>query len=128
MKIEKDLKYTVSHEWVRLEGKIAYIGITDHAQESLGDIVFVELPRLGDKMNKGDEACTVESVKAASAIYSPLTGSVVEVNDDLEGSPELINQKPYAAYIFALEAEDQAELKDLLDAEAYEKLVAEEAE
>lgn len=126
MKIEEELFYTASHEWVRREGKVAYIGISDHAQESLGDIVYVELPELDTELKKGEEATTIESVKAASAIYTPLSGKIIEVNDSLEDTPELINEKPYEAFIFAVEITDESELDDLLDAGAYEKLIAEE--
>ena len=126
MKIEKELFYTASHEWVRREGKLAYIGISDHAQESLGDIVYVELPELDTELKRGDEAATIESVKAASAIYTPLSGTIVEVNDDLEDTPERINEKPYEAFIFAVEIADESEFDDLLNADAYEKLIAEE--
>jgi len=128
MKVEKELKYTTSHEWVRREGKTAYIGITDHAQESLGDIVYVELPELDTELKRGEEATTIESVKAASAIYTPLSGHIVEVNEELEAKPELVNEKPYEAFIFAVEITDDSELDDLLGADAYEKLVTEETE
>lgn len=126
MKIEQELAYTASHEWVRREGGKAYVGITDHAQESLGDIVYVELPELDTDLKKGEEVTTIESVKAATAIYTPLSGKIIEVNDDLEATPEMINEKPYEAYIFVVEIADESELNDLLNAAAYEKLVAEE--
>jgi glycine cleavage system H protein len=129
MEIPKDLKYAKTHEWVRVEGDVAYIGISDYAQEELGDIVYVEMPSPDDSYDKGEEVATVESVKAASAIYTPVAGTVKEINPDLEGTPELINQKPYEAFIFAIrfsEAAGSAELKELLDAEAYEKQVEQE--
>lgn len=128
MEIPKDLKYARTHEWVRVEGDVAYVGITDYAQDSLGDIVYVEMPASGDSYKKGEEAATVESVKAASAIYTPVAGTVAEVNPDLEGSPELINQKPYKAFIFAIRFSDAAGLEDLLDSAAYEKHVEQEKE
>ncbi len=128
MEIPKDLKYARTHEWVRVEGDVAYVGITDYAQDSLGDIVYVEMPASGDSYKKGEEAATVESVKAASAIYTPVAGTVAEVNPDLEGSPELINQKPYEAFIFAIRFSDAAGLEDLLDSAAYEKHVEQEKE
>jgi glycine cleavage system H protein len=128
METPKDLKYARTHEWVRVEGDVAYVGITDYAQDSLGDIVYVEMPASGDSYEKGEEAATVESVKAASAIYAPVAGAVAEVNPDLEGSPELINQKPYEAFIFAIRFSDAAGLEDLLDSAAYEKHVEQEKE
>jgi glycine cleavage system H protein len=128
METPKDLKYAKTHEWVRVEGDVAYVGITDYAQDSLGDIVYVEMPASGDSYEKGEEAATVESVKAASAIYAPVAGAVAEVNPDLEGSPELINQKPYEAFIFAIRFSDAAGLEDLLDSAAYEKHVEQEKE
>lgn len=129
MEIPKDLKYAKTHEWVRVEGDVAYIGISDYAQEELGDIVYVEMPSPDDSYDKGEEVATVESVKAASAIYTPVAGTVKEINPDLEGTPELINQKPYEAFIFAIrfsEAAGSAELQELLDAEAYEKQLEQE--
>jgi glycine cleavage system H protein len=129
MEIPKDLKYAKTHEWVRVEGDVAYIGISDYAQEELGDIVYVEMPSPDDSYDKGEEVATVESVKAASAIYTPVAGTVKEINPDLESTPELINQKPYEAFIFAIrfsEAAGSAELQELLDAEAYEKQVEQE--
>jgi glycine cleavage system H protein len=126
MEIAKDRKYAKTHEWVRVEGDVARIGISDYAQEELGDIVFVEPPAVGDSYEKGEEAATVESVKAASAIYTPVAGTVKEINEELEGTPELINQKPYEAFIFAIQFSDASGLDGLLDAEAYQKHVEEE--
>jgi glycine cleavage system H protein len=129
MEIPQDLKYTKTHEWVRVEGDVAYIGISDYAQEELGDIVYVEMPSPDDSYDSGEEVATVESVKAASAIYAPVTGMVKEINPDLENTPELINQKPYEAFIFAIrfsDASGSAELQELLDAEAYAKHVEQE--
>jgi glycine cleavage system H protein len=126
MKIPKDLKYAKTHEWVRVEGDVAYIGISDYAQEELGDIVYVEMPSPDDSYDKGEEVATVESVKAASAIYTPVAGTVKEINPDLESTPELINQKPYEAFIFAIRFSDTTGFEELFDAEAYGKHVEQE--
>ena len=126
MEIPKDLKYAKTHEWVSVKGDVAYIGISDYAQEELGDIVYVEMPSPDDSYDKGEEAATVESVKAASAIYTPVAGTVKEINPDLESTPELINQKPYEAFIFAIRFSEATSLEELLDAEAYEKYVEQE--
>ncbi len=124
--IPKELKYTESHEWVRVEDGVAVVGITDHAQHELGDIVFVELPEIDAEYGAGEAAATVESVKAASDIYSPLSGRVVEVNEALEDSPELVNKSPYGdGWIFKIEISDPSELDALLDAEAYAKHIGE---
>ena len=114
--IPKDLKYVDTHEWIRIDGGKAEVGITDYAQESLGDIVYVEVPELDETFDKGEEVGTVESVKAASPIYSPVSGKIVAVNEDLDGTPELINQKPYQAFIFTVEMSDPSEADGLLDA------------
>lgn len=125
--IPKELRYSRSHEWVRYEEGIATVGITDHAQALLGDVVFVELPDIDIEVTVGDEAGVVESVKAASDIYAPLSGIIVEVNSALADSPSLLNQDPYNdAWIFKLKIDDFAELDDLLDAAAYEVLVNDE--
>ena len=123
MGIPENLKYNDTHEWVRIEGNKAYVGISDHAQKELGDIVFVELPETGTELKKGDEATNIESVKAAASIYAPLSGTIVEVNDELNDTPEKINSDPYEAFIFAIELSDKAELDSLLDAAAYAKLI-----
>jgi len=122
-----ELKYATSHEWVRLEGDIAIVGITDHAQEALGDLVFVELPDLGDTVNAGDEAGVVESVKAASDIYAPVSGEVIEINPALEDTPELINTDPYGeGWMYKICVSDMTELDDLLSADEYDEQVATE--
>ncbi|MBN2605000.1 MAG: glycine cleavage system protein GcvH [Bacilli bacterium] len=121
-KIVKGLYYTNTHEWVKVENGFAYIGITDYAQESLGEIVFVELPEEDDSVEAGIEFSAIESVKAASDILSPITGIVVVVNDDLEDSPELINEDPYENWIIKVEMEDASELNKLLSAEEYEEI------
>jgi glycine cleavage system H protein len=124
-KLRDDLKYNQSHEWVRDNGDgTVTVGITDHAQELLGDLVFVELPDLGKTVSSGGECGVVESVKAASDVYSPLSGEVVGVNEILSGSPEVINQDPYGdGWIFKLKPSDPAELDGLMDAAAYQALV-----
>lgn len=119
--IPADLRYAASHEWARLEedGTIT-IGITDHAQEALGDVVFVELPAVGKALAAGQEAAVVESVKAASDIYSPLAGTVVEVNDALTEAPESVNADAYAAWFFRVKPDNAADYEGLLDAAAYQ--------
>jgi len=121
--IPNELKYAQSHEWVSLEANgNARIGISDHAQEALGDLVFVELPAVGDETDQGDSVAVVESVKAASDIYAPVTGEVVAINEDLEDDPGLINNDPYGdGWLYEVALSDEAELDGLLDAEAYEE-------
>ncbi|HEC06795.1 MAG TPA: glycine cleavage system protein GcvH [Thiolapillus brandeum] len=122
-----NLKYTKSHEWVRDEGDgTVSVGITDHAQELLGDLVFVELPEVGTQLTAGDECAVVESVKAASDVYSPLDGEVTEANEALADSPEAINEAPYDNWIFRLRLSNPAQLDELLDAEAYAALAEED--
>jgi glycine cleavage system H protein len=122
-----DLKYATSHEWVRLDGDIVTVGITDHAQEALGDLVFVELPEVGNEVNAGDEAGVVESVKAASDIYAPVTGEVVEINSALDDTPELINSDPYGeGWMYKIRVTAINELDDLLSADEYDSQVAAE--
>jgi glycine cleavage system H protein len=124
--IPADLKYLDSHEWARVESDgTVTIGISDHAQGALGDLVFVEVPEVGKSLSKGGAAAVVESVKAASDVYSPLSGEVVAANDSLGSSPELVNSDPYGAgWLFKLKPSNAAELQQLLDAKAYEKVVA----
>ncbi len=118
-----ELKYSQSHEWVRMEPDgTASIGITFHAQEQLGDIVFVQYPELGRSLARGDECGVIESVKAAADLYSPLSGEVVAVNEELETAPQSINEDAYAAWIFRIRPSEPGEAADLLDAAAYEKL------
>ncbi len=123
-----ELKYTKSHEWVRIEGDgTATVGISDHAQALLGDMVFVELPELGSALEAGEECAVVESVKAASDVYTPLTGEVVAANELLEDAPETVNTDVYSdGWLFRIKLEDETELKELLDAETYAELIAEE--
>jgi len=123
-----DRKYADSHEWALLEADgIVRVGITDHAQELLGDLVFVELPEVGQSVAKGDECSVVESVKAASDIYSPVTGEIIAVNSELEDSPEAINDSPYEdGWIFTVRPSEVSELDDMLDAEGYKNLTEDE--
>lgn len=121
-KIIKGLYYTNTHEWVKVEDGFAYIGITDYAQESLGEIVFVELPEEETSIEVGEEFSAIESVKAASDVLSPVTGTIVVVNDELEDSPELINEDPYENWIVKVDLEDETEVNKLLNAEEYEEI------
>ncbi len=119
--IPEELRYATSHEWVRMEddGNV-YVGISDHAQDSLGDLVFVEPPEVGDEISTGDECGVVESVKAASDIYAPMSGEVIAVNENLEDSPELVNQDPYGdGWIYQLKPANKAEWDELLSADDY---------
>ncbi len=125
--IPEDLKYTKTHEWVKVEGNKAKVGITYHAQEQLHDIVYVELPNVGDEIAKGDNMGVVESVKAASDIYAPISGKVVAVNDEVVNSPELLNQDPYKNWLVEMEITNPGELDELLTAEEYRKVVEEES-
>ncbi|MFA5468677.1 MAG: glycine cleavage system protein GcvH [Sphaerochaetaceae bacterium] len=122
--IPNNLKYSKEHEWVRLEGDLAYVGITDYAQDTLGEIVYVELPPVGESYASGEEVANVESVKAASAIYNPISGTVAEVNEELDGSPDLINEDSYANYLYILNDFNADELENLLDAEGYAEYIA----
>lgn len=120
MNTPADLRYANSHEWVRLEGDIATVGISDHAQEELTDVVFVELPAVGRAVDPGDPTAVVESVKAASDIYAPIGGEVVEVNPDVEADPSLVNTDPYGkGWIFKLKVNDVEHITKLMDAAAY---------
>ena len=121
--VRDDLKYTKDHEWIKVKDNIVVVGITDHAQSELTDIVFAELPEVGKELKKGDELCVVESVKSVSEVYTPVTGKVVKVNEKLEDSPEIINESPYDdGWLVELEFENPDELKALLDASAYKEL------
>ena len=122
MNVPKDLKYTDSHEWVRRESDgTLTIGITDHAQEALGDLVFVELPAVGRKLAAREACAVVESVKAASDVYAPVAGEVIAVNDAVTGAPEKVNEDAYAAWLWKMKPADANALDALLDAAAYEK-------
>ena len=126
MKYPKELKYVKSHEWVKEEGDVIVVGISDYAQDALGDIVFVNLPEEGDDVSIGDAFADVESVKAVSDIFSPVEGIVKEVNEELVDNPALINEAPYDAWL--IKVENVSEKEDTMDADAYEKFIAEEAE
>ena len=125
MNTPTDLRYATSHEWVRLEGEIATVGISDHAQEELTDVVFVELPAVGRAVDAGDPTAVVESVKAASDIYAPVSGEVVEVNPEVEADPSLVNTDPYGkGWIFKLKVKDAAHVTKLMDAAAYQAQIS----
>ncbi|OOF24269.1 glycine cleavage system protein H [Salinivibrio sp. IB574] len=126
--IPSELKFTSTHEWVRPEGDGLFtIGISDHAQALLGDMVFIDLPDEGDSFDAGDDCAVAESVKAASDIYAPISGEVVAVNEELDGSPELVNSDPYGdGWLFQIRATDESEIDDLLDAQSYEETLGEE--
>ena len=126
--VPNELKYAASHEWIRDEGDGVYtVGISEHAQELLGDMVFVELPEVGDNVAAGDDVAVAESVKAASDIYAPIAGEIVSVNEELEDSPELVNSDPYGdGWLFKIKADDESELESLLDAEGYSASIEED--
>jgi glycine cleavage system H protein len=117
--LPEDVRYSDDHEWAKVEGATVKIGISDYAQNQLGDVVFVELPEVGDSFEAGDEFGTIESVKAVSELYLPLGGEVVAVNEELEGAPELLNQDPYSSWIIEVKANDVQDLENLLDRDAY---------
>lgn len=116
--------FTPDHEWLYIEGKVVTVGITNYAQEQLGDLVFVDLPQIGTQLSKGDSAAVVESVKAASDVYAPLDGEVVEINEALADSPELVNQKAEKeGWLWKMTLQDQTQLEELLDEDAYKALI-----
>jgi len=122
--VRNGLRYTKTHEWVKVEGDKARVGITDHAQHELGDMVFVELPKVGQKVKKGAQFAVVESVKAASDVYSPIDGEVVEVNEELSNAPETLNKSPYdEGWIAVLKIADMKQIESLESAESYRKIV-----
>jgi len=124
--VPSELKYSKEHEWVKIDGDVVTIGITDFAQSELGDIVFVELPEEGDELTSGDSFGSVESVKTVSELYAPLSGKVVEVNEELEDSPEFVNESSYdKAWMVKVELSDKAQLDELLDADAYSEMIGE---
>ncbi|MDO5376112.1 glycine cleavage system protein GcvH [Staphylococcus rostri] len=126
MAVPSNLKYSKEHEWVKVEGNTAIIGITDFAQNELGDIVFVELPEVDDEVSEGDTFGSVESVKTVSELYSPVSGKVIEVNENLEDEPEAVNESPYEnAWMVKVELSDESELDALLDAASYEAMIGE---
>lgn len=125
MNIPADLRYCASHEWIRLDGDIATVGISDHAQAELTDVVFVELPTIGRKVDAGDPTAVVESVKAASDIYAPVGGEVIEANGAVEADPSLVNTDPYGqGWIFKLRVKDAADASRLMDASAYQSHIS----
>jgi len=125
MKTPDNLKYTATHQWVRIEADgIATVGITDHAQDQLGDVVFVQQPGIGRRVKRGEDCAVVESVKAASDIPAPLSGEIVEINAALNDAPEKVNQDPYGAWLFRIKPADRSEQGGLLDAAAYRDMVS----
>lgn len=124
--LPKDLKYTQDHEWVKMDGNRVSVGITEYAQKELGDVVFVDLPSVGEKVTAKNSMATIESVKAVSEIFAPISGEILETNDALEHSPELVNQDPYGkGWIAIIEVSDPDELKELLTADGYAALIGE---
>jgi glycine cleavage system H protein len=122
--LPKDLKYATSHEWVKVEeGNIVQVGITDFAQQQLGDLVYIELPKLGRKVTVREQCAVVESVKTASDLFSPVAGEIIAINEDATDEPEQVNDKPYQTWLFRLQADDLADLDHLLDADAYQQLI-----
>ena len=121
-KILDELLYSESHEWVKVDGNIAIIGVSDFAQAEMGDITYVDVPAEGDNVTKGEDFGALESVKASSELYSPVSGEVVAVNEELEDKPELINEDPYGAWIIKVEMSDKSELEGLLNAAAYAEI------
>ncbi len=129
MEIPRRLKYSKEHEWVATEDSVATIGITDHAQDQLGEIVYIELPSVGDKISKDDPFGVVESVKAVSDICAPVSGTVIEVNEDLPESPEVVNEDPYGdGWLVKVKMNDPSDLEDLMDYEEYQEMLAREEE
>jgi glycine cleavage system H protein len=126
MSYPADLKYTKEHEWIKIEGNTGTIGITDHAQNSLGDIVFVELPKPGAELTAGQSFGTVESVKAVSDLYAPVSGTVAEVNASLSTTPEKVNTEPHSSWMVKVTLKNPSEVNSLLSASEYEKFIAEE--
>ncbi|WP_077619267.1 glycine cleavage system protein GcvH [Bacillus sinesaloumensis] len=127
MNAPKDLRYSEEHEWVKVEGDKVRIGITDFAQSELGDIVFVELPEVGDEIKADEPFGSVESVKTVSELYAPLSGTVVEINEDLDDSPEFVNESPYEkAWMIVIEPANAGDIENLMTAEQYEEMVKEE--
>lgn len=121
MKVLNELRYAASHEWVKVDGKKAYIGISDYAQEHLGEVVFVDLPNVDDEFSTGEQFVVLESVKAVSDVYSPVSGKVIEVNEELFDNPGLINESPYENYLVVIEMSDESEVENLMSSADYEK-------
>lgn len=126
MNFPEELKYTSEHEWIRVEGEVAYIGITEHAQNQLGDIVFVDIPTVGEELNAGDVFGTIEVVKTISDLFMPVSGTILEQNEALEDKPELVNQDPYGAgWLIKIEPSADVDFSVLLDAKEYKKTINE---
>lgn len=123
LNLPADLRYSEDHEWAKADGDVVRIGVSDYAQDQLGDIVFVEMPEVGDSFDKGEEFGTLESVKAVSELYLPISGEIVAVNEALVDAPELLNEDPYAQWIVEVKASDLSELDGLLDVAAYSDIV-----
>ncbi|MFA6127616.1 MAG: glycine cleavage system protein GcvH [Bacteroidales bacterium] len=125
MNVPKDLKFTQDHEWIRVEGDFAFVGVTDYAQSNLGDIVFLEIETIGETLDKGEAFGNIEAVKAVEELYMPVSGEVLEINPALEVSPEVVNKDPYGdGWMIKIKVKDAAELSALLDAAAYTKLIS----
>lgn len=125
----KNLKYHKEHDWARIEGDVATLGVTDYAQESLGDIVYIELPEVGAEVSAGVSYAEIESVKAVSDVFAPVSGTVIEANDEVVDAPELINESPYEdGWLIKIKLSDPGEADDLMSAEAYEEMLAEQEE
>ena len=126
MAVPSEFKYSKEHEWVKVEDNVATIGITEHAQNELGDIVFVELPETDDELNEGDTFGSVESVKTVSELYAPISGKIIEVNEELEDSPEFVNESPYEkAWMVKIEINDESQSQELLSADQYSEMIGE---
>tara|TARA_B100000945_G_C20287602_1_gene551747 strand:- start:555 stop:932 length:378 start_codon:yes stop_codon:yes gene_type:complete len=124
MNIPSDLHYTKQHEWIKIKGDVGIIGITDYAQNELGDVVFVELPAENEKFNKGSSIGTIEAVKTVADLYSPINGTIIEVNSELENEPELINKNPYSSgWIIKMKISNLLEVKELLNSKEYEDII-----
>ncbi len=123
MSYSTDLRYTKDHEWIRIDGETGRIGVTDYAQQQLGDVVFVELPAAGDKLTKGQQFGSIESVKAVSDLYAPMSGRVVEVNEALRDQPEAVNEDPHSTWMIAIALDDLSDADELLDADGYRSLI-----
>lgn len=126
MAVLENLKYSKTHEWAKIENDIVTIGISDYAQDQLGDIVFIEIPKVGTTVTKGEEFGSIESVKSVSELISPVTGEVIEVNESITEAPETINAKPYDSWMIKVKISNPSELDDLMSAQDYEKFIAEE--
>ena len=122
--LPKNLKYAASHEWVQLEDdNVVRVGITDFAQEQLGDLVYIDLPKLGRRVNAGEQCAVVESVKTASDLYSPVSGEIIAINETVVDEPEQVNEQPYQTWLFCIKADNLTDLDALLDADAYQQLI-----